>query len=61
MRIFALFFLLLSSTGIAGATSVPVAASGNVRNPGSYLLPPDSRLSRLALTAGPTEDAYMQA
>lgn len=59
MRAVALLTLLLSSTSIAGAASVPVAASGNVRNPGSHVLPPDSRLSRLTLTAGPTEDAYM--
>ena len=59
MRAFALLFLLISSPAIAGTTAVPVAASGNVRNAGNHVLPPDSRLSQLALTAGPTEGAYM--
>ncbi len=59
MRVLALLCVLFFSTDLAAATSVPVTASGNVQNPGSHLLPADSRLSRLLLTADPTEDAYM--
>ncbi|MEG1681140.1 MAG: capsule biosynthesis GfcC D2 domain-containing protein, partial [Stenotrophomonas sp.] len=34
-------------------------ASGSVHNPGKHQLPSGSRLSRLALTAAPTADAYL--
>ena len=56
MRALVLLSLLLLPA--ASAHAVPAEASGSVHNPGRHQLPPGSRLSRLALTAAPTADAY---
>lgn len=58
MRTCTLISLLLWAAS-AHAAAVPVEASGSVHNPGKHQLPSGSRLSRLALTAAPTADAYL--
>ena len=57
MRAFVLISLLLLQA--ATAYAVPVEASGSVHNPGWHQLPSGSRLSRLALAAAPTANAYI--
>jgi hypothetical protein len=56
-RAFVLFLLLQMCAAEALAATAEVA--GSVYNPGIHRLPPGSRLSRLALAAAPTPDAYV--
>ena len=59
MRALHTIIALTLCAGSAQAAPITTEASGNVYNPGEHLLPPGSRLSRLALIAAPSADAYL--